>query len=706
MRTKVLFTGGSGLLALNWAAAVAGRYDVVLGLHSRKISVPGMVTEAIHLDDTEVLESDIERLNPGIVIHCAALTNVEECEADPSLADRVNVQLAERLATVCRKKNIRFVFISTDHVYSGKQSMRTEDEPVEVLNEYARSKASAEQAVMHIDSSALIIRTNFYGWGTDYRYSFSDFIISNLRKQLPVFLFEDVFYTPILIEELAHTVMELVEKKASGIFNVVGNERLSKYDFGKRVAEVFELDASLIRPDQFAQRKDLVARPFDLSLSNQKTSKLLNRKFAGVTEGIQRLKEQETDRLQVKTQTPVIPYGRQQISEEDIDAVAQVLRSDWLTQGPLVPAFEKAVAKYCNAGFGVAVNSATSALHIACLSLGVGKGDLVWTSPITFVASANCALYCGADVDFVDVDERTYNMSPSALEAKLTTAKQVGRLPKVVIPVHLSGQPCDMESIHRLSIEYGFKIIEDASHCIGGKYKNEPIGNCKYSSITVFSFHPVKIITTGEGGMAMTNDPALALAMAHYRSHGITRYEREMTHAPDGPWYYQQIDLGFNYRMTDISAALGLSQLKRLDEFVEKRHAVANRYNDLLKDQSWLTLPWQHSDSYSGYHLYIIRVKKDNGVIDHLSLFNKLRDAGILVNLHYIPIYHQPYYERMGLYNRADFPNAESYYEEAISLPMYPGLTKEDQDFVVATITQQIDAKAADREPKGFQNIF
>lgn len=400
----------------------------------------------------------------------------------------------------------------------------------------------------------------------------------------------------------------------------------------------------------------------------------------------------------------MIPYGRQDISEEDIQAVVDVLRSDWLTQGPLIFDFEKTVAGYCGAGYGIAVNSATSALHIACLALNVGKGDFVWTSPITFVASANCALYCGASVDFVDIDRDTYNMSVAALETKLKKAKQNGTLPKVVIPVHLAGQSCDMESIHRLSQEYNFKIIEDASHCIGGKYKNEPIGNCRYSSITVFSFHPVKIITTGEGGMAMTNDPQLALSMAHYRSHGIVRYENEMMHKPDGPWYYEQIDLGFNYRITEIQAGLGLSQFKRLDEFVAKRHELAKRYNEILTEP-WIILPKQDDANYSAFHLYIIRVKKDNGVIDHLSLFEKLRAAGILVNLHYIPVYRQPYYETMG-FKREDFPEAEAYYAEAISLPLFPSLTEEQQDFVAQTVNNHVQPLAVDDKPKGYQNIF
>ena len=380
----------------------------------------------------------------------------------------------------------------------------------------------------------------------------------------------------------------------------------------------------------------------------------------------------------------MIPYGRQDISETDIQAVVDVLRSDFLTQGPAVPAFEKAVADYCGAGHAVTVNSATSALHIACLALGVGKGDIVWTSPITFVASANCALYCGADVDFVDIDPRTYNLSTERMAEKLAQAEKSGRLPKVVIPVHLCGQPCDMAGIHALSQRYGFKIIEDASHAIGGKYKGEPIGNCRYSDITVFSFHPVKIITTGEGGMALTNNENLAKRMQLLRSHGITRNEADMTHAPEGPWYYQQIELGFNYRMTDIQAALGLSQMSRLDEFVAKRHAIAKRYEQLLADLPVIT-PWQHPDGYSGLHLYVIRLKLAEIGKTHRQVFEALRAAGIGVNLHYIPVYRQPYYEDMG-FKAGLCPEAERYYLEAISLPMYPNLTEAQQDKVIESL--------------------
>lgn len=383
-----------------------------------------------------------------------------------------------------------------------------------------------------------------------------------------------------------------------------------------------------------------------------------------------------------------IPYGRQSISDEDIQSVVDVLKSDFLTQGPAVERFEKAVADHCGAPYAVAVNSATSALHIACLALGVGPGDRVWTSPITFVASANCALYCGAEVDFVDIDSGTYNLSADRLAKKLAEAEREGRLPKVVIPVHLCGQPCDMAGIQALSRRYGFRIIEDASHAVGGRYQGDPIGDGRHSDITVFSFHPVKIITTGEGGMAVTRDARLARRMERLRSHGITRDVAEMTRPPDGPWYYQQIDLGFNYRMTDLQAALGLSQMDRLDEFVSRRHAIAQRYDKMLAGLPVRT-PWQHPDSYSGRHLYVVRLKLGEIGKSHRAVFEALRGAGIGVNLHYIPVYLQPYYERLG-FKAGECPEAEEYYAEAISLPIYPALTEEQQDYIVQALNKAI----------------
>ena len=368
------------------------------------------------------------------------------------------------------------------------------------------------------------------------------------------------------------------------------------------------------------------------------------------------------------------------VTEADIKAVIDVLRSDFLTQGPVVPAFEEAVVNYCHAKFGVAVNSATSALHIACLALDLGPGDWLWTSPITFVASANCALYCGAQVDFVDIDPKTFNLSPIELEKKLEHAKQQGKLPKIVVPVHMCGQPCDMSAIHALSIKYGFKIIEDASHAIGAKYKGVMVGSCSYSDITVFSFHPVKIITTAEGGMAVTNNPKLAHQMSLLRSHGITRDPQLMTHTADGPWYYQQIALGFNYRLTELQAALGLSQMNILGSAIAHRHKLANQYAALLEKLP-IDTPWQHSDSHSSFHLYVIQLNTNIQNL-HKEVFESLRSMNIGVNLHYIPVHTHPYYVQMG-FKANDFAQAQNYYDKSISIPIYASMTDAQQLQVV-----------------------
>jgi UDP-4-amino-4,6-dideoxy-N-acetyl-beta-L-altrosamine transaminase len=384
----------------------------------------------------------------------------------------------------------------------------------------------------------------------------------------------------------------------------------------------------------------------------------------------------------------MIPYGKQNISQQDIDAVIDVLKSDFLTQGPKVPEFEDALMSHSGANHAVAVNSATSALHIACMALELGEGDYLWTSPVTFVASSNVALYCGAKVDFVDIDCQTYNMCPKKLEKKLVDASLRGCLPKVLVPVHLCGQPCDMLAIKTLCEKYNVKIIEDASHAIGGYYQGQPIGNCQYSDITVFSFHPVKIITTAEGGAALTNDKELAKKMTLFRSHGITRDPDDMTEATHGPWYYQQVTLGYNYRMTELQAALGISQIKNLAEFITKRHKIAERYNYLLKDLP-VQVPYHLENTYSAYHLYVIRLKLNPSLTTHKKVFEELRANQIGVNLHYIPVHMQPYYKAMG-FNGGDFPTSENYYKEAISLPMYPDLSLDDQEKVVKVLTASL----------------
>jgi UDP-4-amino-4,6-dideoxy-N-acetyl-beta-L-altrosamine transaminase len=383
----------------------------------------------------------------------------------------------------------------------------------------------------------------------------------------------------------------------------------------------------------------------------------------------------------------MIPYGRQDISQADIDEVVEVLHSDFLTQGPMVPRFEEVVAKYCGAQYGIAVNSATSALHIACLALDLGPGDWLWTSPNTFVATANCALYCGAKVDFVDIDPRSYNMSVERLEEKLIHAEKVGRLPKIVVPVHFAGQSCDMQAIVALSRQYGFKVIEDASHAIGAAYSGIKVGACAHSHITVFSFHPVKIITTGEGGMAVTNDKLLVNRMHRLRTHGITSEKDLMQPRPGNEiWNYQQMELGFNYRMTDIQATLGISQMIRLDEFVKRRCEIAKRYDDELRALPIIT-PWQAPETDSSYHLYPIRIRQEECNKTQREVYDALRQNGVAANLHYIPVHRQPYYENMG-FTAGDFPKAESFHREVISIPIYPKLSSESQDQVIHALSK------------------
>ncbi len=382
----------------------------------------------------------------------------------------------------------------------------------------------------------------------------------------------------------------------------------------------------------------------------------------------------------------MIYYGKQNINEADIQAVVDVLHSDFLTQGPAIERFERCAADYTGAKYAVAVTNATSALHIACKAAGLGEGDSLWTSPITFTASANCGRYCGADVEFVDIDDKTYNMSTAVLEDMLRHAKKEGKLPKIVVPVHLAGQSCDMKRIHELAQEYSFTVLEDASHATGADYLGEKVGCCHYSDMAVFSFHPVKIVTTGEGGMVLTNNKDLYEKLCLYRSHGITRDPKFMTHEAEGPWYYQQVELGFNYRMTDIQAALGASQMKRLDEFVARRRQLVARYNELLKGLP-LRTPYVAEGADPSWHLYVVRVDFDKVKKTKQQIFAEMREKGITLNLHYIPVHTQPYYEQMG-HRPEECPVSLDYYREAMTLPLYYSLTDDQQDDVVKALRE------------------
>ena len=685
----ILFAGGSSLLASSWIRSLDHNYNYILSTHKKKIKNKKFRVISLDYSTVDQVLSQLKKHNVKILINCIGLTNIEECETDPDKALNSNTYIPKVLSKACDEGNIKFVHISTDHLYNGKKSYYSEKTPKSPLNIYGETKSKAEDEVLKNNKKSIIIRTNFFGWGPSYKNSFSDKILKHLEAEKKIDLFGDVFYTPISIDELKKQILKLIELNASGIFNISSNERISKYDFGCRIARVFGYSTDLIINSSIDNCKGLVLRPKDMSLSNHKLTTYTGKVIPSIDKQLELLKKLRDE----GNERPVIPYSRQNISEKDIESVVEVLRSDFVTQGPIIEKFEDKIAEYCNARYAYACNSGTSALHIACLSLGLKEGDIVWTSPISFVASSNCALYCNAEVDFVDIDSKTYNMSSDSLEEKLIEAKKKGKLPKIVIPVHLSGQSCDMKKINQLSLEFGFKIIEDASHAVGAKYEGMPVGDCRYSDITVFSFHPVKIITTCEGGMCMTNDSKIAELLYRFRSHGITRQPSQMTKIPDGPWYYEQLELGLNYRINDVQAALGLSQMSRLDSFIKKRSKIAKRYNELLSD-SIVKLPEINEKCSSSWHLYIIRVE-ENKFTTHRQLFEKFRTAVILVNIHYIPIYRQPYYKSLG-FNKNRFPESEKYYKEAISIPIFPGLRENEQDKVVSLI----------KKPVGFQNIF
>ena len=706
MRKKILFLGGSSLLAHSWCNQLHDKEHIIIGLNNRKSELDGFNSVKI---DFSNLKNQIEKLKIDIIINCIGYTSVENCEINPEKAFEINRNLPFLLSKLSKELAIKLVHISTDHLFDGSSKMNNELIKPNPLNCYAKSKYEGELMVIKTDPNALIIRTNFFGFGPTYKKSFSDYIIDELTHKNELNLFSDVFYTPILVSDLSRAIEKLIQKNCIGVYNICSNERISKYEFGLKICDEFSFNKKLISEVSIKERNDLVDRPTEMSLSNKK----LNNEgifIKSIDDQVRELKIQYEKNSKIDTVKKIIPYGRQNITKSDINSVVQILKSDYLTQGPELIKFEKAIAHYTNSKFGVGVNSATSALHISCMALGLSENDILWTSPISFVASSNCALYCGAKVDFIDIDSRTYNISIKALAKKLEIAKKENKLPKIVIPVHLSGQSCDMKEIHKLSKKYNFKIIEDASHAIGAKYLDKPVGNCMFSDITVFSFHPVKIITTGEGGMCTTNSQEIANLLCRFRSHGITRHKHEMTKEPDGPWYYEQLDLGYNYRMTDIQAALGLSQLERLDHFIKKRHQIVKKYNLAFEAKPIIT-PFQDPNNYSSFHLYIIRIKNAGKGLTRLDLFKKLREAGILVNIHYIPIYKQPYYQRIG-YDSKEFIESEKYYEEAISLPIHTLLSEEDQDYVIENVLNFLSRqktyvkKLKIRDNQGFQNIF
>ena len=684
-KQKILITGGSSLLALNWIISVKDRYDIIITLHKQEVQLDGVQTLFLSLDSKESIEAVLKQYSPTFVIHTTALTDIEECEKDPELARKVNVELAINVASACNYCKVRLAHISTDHLFSGYGEFHKETNKPSPLNVYAKTKLDAENEVLKAYSKALIIRTNFFGWGPSYRHSLTDKIIYALRNGDSIILFDDVFFTPILASELANNVHRLLDLGESGIINIVGNERLSKYEFGLKVAYIFGLNSDLIKKSSIEDNSNLTLRPKDMSLSNHRFVKIFERSIKSLDEQLTDLRDQEN----VPNNDEIIPYGKHHIDEEDIKSVVDVLRSESLTQGNQIIKFEQAIADYVGAKYAIAVSSGTAALHLSALVAGVGPENALVTSPITFVASANSALYAGGRGIFADIDPPTINIAPENLKQVIEDNPDV----RAVVPVHFAGLPCDMPAIKLVADQVDAVVIEDAAHALGAKYPDgRQVGCCAHSHMTIFSFHPVKAIATGEGGMITTNDERVYRKLLRLRSHGINKFDDPLLlpeqSEEDGalvPWYYEMQELGFNYRITDIQSALGLSQLSKIQKFIARRRELVMRYDEELSGMC-NCIPAQNTGSkHSSHHLYVIRIDFEKIGLSRRRFMKALKDSKIASQIHYIPIPMHPYYQQMG-FKIEDYPNAKKYYQEALTIPLYYELTDDQQSMIISKI--------------------
>lgn len=693
-RKKLLITGVSGLLGNNLAYYFKGKYEVLGLYNSYPVDISGINTEKCDISDEGSVKKIIDEFSPSIIIHCASLTNIDQCEADKNHTEKINVLSTRNIVGNAAGKDIKLVYISTDAVYDGIKGNFSEGDRVGPLSYYGTSKYEGELEVGKAADS-LIFRTNIFGWNIQDKKSLGEWMLGELKANKKINCFKDVYFSSIYTFEFARVIDIAVREDLSGTYNCGASDMCSKYEFAQKIADCFGLDKKLIKPISIDEFNFKAKRGKQLTLNVDKLQKRLNYKLPGISQSVEAFYKDYRCGLpeEIKQSKPAtgqkaafIHYGRQYIDESDIEAVARILRSDRITQGPKVEEFEKTLSEYCGAEYAVAVNSGTSALHIACLAADLKDGDEAITSPITFVASANCAVYCRAKPVFADIDPKTCNMATEEIKRKIT-----GRT-KAVIAVHFAGQSCDMESIHRIvrekEKEFGSKIfiIEDACHALGSLYKKKYAGSCTFSDMTVMSFHPVKHITTGEGGVVLTNDELLYKRLKRFRSHGITSTPEEFQTSESMPWYYEQLDLGYNYRITDIQCALGLSQFKKLEEFRRRRREIITAYNKAFSSVKYVQIPFESADCDSNFHLYVLLFDFAGIGIERHQFMAKLKDRGIQTQVHYIPVHTQPFYRKNFNTNWGDCPNAEKYYGKCLSIPLYPAMTDDDVQRVIMGI--------------------
>ncbi|EQC43369.1 UDP-4-amino-4,6-dideoxy-N-acetyl-beta-L-altrosamine transaminase [Bacteriovorax sp. Seq25_V] len=699
MKKKVLITGGSGLLGINLAYFMKDIWDISLFCKSKLVELDGVSCTHLNLSDEMKVYREIEKFSPDIIIHTAGLTNVEYCEKNYFQAYESNVLASRYIAKASKLVNAKLVHISTDH-FCSQASLLSDENQIDIpINNYAKTKLDAEFEVKRSASDPLIVRTNFYGWGHKYRKSFSDVIINSLRKKKTITLFDDVYYTPIYVEDLIKKINLLVERNAEGIFNIVGPEKVSKYEFGLKVAKAFDLNVSLINKGSIKDIGNLVNRPLNMSLSNEKAISLLNTKFLTIEESLELMKQAEFVGVHTKFLSSVsikeekqIHYGKQFIDESDINSVIKTLNGNFLTQGPKVQEFEDVIAKFVGAKYAVAVSNWTCGLHIACLAAGVLPGDSVITSPLSFVASSNCAVYSGAIPAFADINIETLNLDPIEVERK---CKELGNV-KAIIPVHFAGHPCDMQELKKVADKYGAVIIEDAAHALGGNYlEGGKIGSCSNSLMCGFSFHPVKNIATGEGSIITTNSTEVYKQLLRLRSHGIIKGndpfkndELAYTDGSQNSWYYEMQQIGYNYRITDIQCSLGISQMNKLEGFLSRRIEVAKRYDKAFSSLKHFKLVQNKTRDISGNHLYVAMINYEKLGKSRAQVFKELSSAGVSPHVHYIPIPLQPYYAETFKIPLKDYSNSLIYYNQAITLPLFPSITDEEVDLIISQIVK------------------
>lgn len=696
MKKKLLITGVSGLLGSNLAYFFRDRYQVIGLFNSNRVELGRVGTFQCDLTSEENVKNAIQDVEPDIVIHCASLTNVDQCESDKERTHEVNVK-ATRYISQNLTHTQKLVYISSDSVYSGMVEQSPENKHVNPQNYYGQTKFEGEKEVLKHENS-LVFRTNIFGWNVLNKNSLGEWILSSLKRKQQVTGFEDASFSTIYTFELAKVIEAALIAGIKGIFNCGGTDRCSKYEFAVSLAKKFNYPIDLVKPISIDEFSFKAKRGKKLSLNVKPLEEVLKFKLPTIDHSLEcffrdyhsGLPEYlKNDFVSFKNQRKPIPYGRQWIDGSDIEAVTEVLQSDWITQGPNIERFEDRLCRYTGGEFGIAVNSGTSALHIACLAANISPGEEVLTSPITFVASANCILYCGGTPVFADIDPKTYNIDPEELKKKISNKT------KAVIPVHLAGQSCDMKKVKKIveeaedRFEHKIWIIEDASHALGSRYEDHEVGSCAYSDMTVLSFHPVKHITTGEGGAVLTNQKELAEKLRLFKSHGITK-DSNLMGQNLGSWYYEQLELGYNYRITDVQAVLGLSQMKRLKRFKIRRREIVERYNHAFQNLPNITVPYEHQTCDSNFHLYIVTCDFDSMGYTKNSFMIALKEKGVLTQVHYIPVYSQPFYQKLNNEGWGDFPNAEKYFEKCVSLPLFPAMSDVDVDSVIQSVIETV----------------